>query len=151
MSEATANTRQLLPCVLLAEDDPELLSLLASVLEGEGYEVVRLSDGASLDAALWDSEWSTLPPMALVVSDIRMPVCSGLEVLEELRRAGRVQPTILITAFGDRATHERARELGAVAVLDKPFELEALVDLVRATVPPLDVQVADRQGRDGGR
>ncbi len=124
------------PCVVLAEDDPELLSLLASVLEGEGYEVERIADGRELDRFLWTGHWERRIPPAVVVSDIRMPCFSGLEVLEELRRAGRVQPVVLITAFGDEATHEQARQLGAVAVLDKPFELEELVELVNATAEP---------------
>ncbi len=44
-------------------------------------------------------------------------------------------PVILITAFGDEATHREARDLGAVRVLDKPFALDSLVALVRRIAP----------------
>ncbi len=135
MRESRGETTRHGPTVFLAEDDPELLSLLASVLESEGYEVRRLLDGATLDAALWASDRSARSSVALVVTDVRMPGFSGLDVLEELRRAGRAQPVILITAFGDQALHDRARELGATAVLNKPFELEELVEAVRCAAP----------------
>jgi len=71
----------------------------------------------------------------VVVSDIRMPNMSGLDVLRILRDihcADACPPTIFITAFGDAETHERARELGAVTVLDKPFDVKDLIEQVRA-------------------
>jgi len=71
------------------------------------------------------------PPEArpdLIVSDVRMPGWSGLDLLRFLRHRRSAIPVVLITAFGDRDTHERAARLGA-AVLDKPF---ALADLRRA-------------------
>ena len=73
----------------------------------------------------------------MLVSDIRMPGMSGL------RGAGAIagEPAgpaaiILITAFGDEATHARARELGAACVLDKPFELDILCDAIRQVQGP---------------
>jgi DNA-binding response OmpR family regulator len=71
----------------------------------------------------------------LVISDIRMPVCSGLEILEGLRQAHRKIPVILMTAFGDDETRATANRLGAV-LLDKPFALEDLREAVRALLSP---------------
>jgi DNA-binding response OmpR family regulator len=60
----------------------------------------------------------------LIVSDIRMPVCSGLRIVEALRRAG-CTPMILMTAFGDEQTRVQAADLRAV-LFDKPFDLDDL-------------------------
>ena len=55
-----------------------------------------------------------------------MPWLSGMDVLAVLHTAAWRTPVILITAFGDDDTHAEGRELGAAAVLDKPFEMEEL-------------------------
>jgi DNA-binding NtrC family response regulator len=66
----------------------------------------------------------------LIVSDIRMPGLSGMELLHAGREAEAFPPTILITSFGDRETHREARRLGARALIDKPFELDTLIEEV---------------------
>jgi DNA-binding response OmpR family regulator len=72
----------------------------------------------------------------LIVADIRMPGLTGLDVLAILRCANCTTPVILITAFGDEATHAEGRELGAAAVFDKPFNVEDLRSAVVETMPP---------------
>jgi CheY-like chemotaxis protein len=125
------------PCILLAEDDPAMRALIASMLEQEGYEVVEACDGhevlSRLEAVRTQPPLST--PPALIVSDIRMPAYSGLDLLAILRCAACPVPVILITAFGDEETHAEARELGATAVLDKPFDLDDLRALVVRAAP----------------
>jgi DNA-binding response OmpR family regulator len=116
------------PRLLLAEDDREMRQLLASALRRDGYEVIEVADGFQLfewigRAWLGDDE---LNAVALVVTDIRMPGFSGLDVLAELRQAGFETPVILITGFGDHETHALGLKLGAAAVLDKPFDLSDL-------------------------
>lgn len=124
--------------VLLAEDDREMRMLLASALRRLGYEVVEAEDGAQLldylGSSLISPEWFSRPD--IVVSDIRMPYWSGLDVVAGLRRAVQAIPVILITAFGDTETHHRARILGIAAVLDKPFDVSDFIAAVRARVPP---------------
>ena len=67
----------------------------------------------------------------LIISDIRMPGVTGLEVLEGASQTDGFPPMILITAFGNEETHEQAERLGAVAFLDKPFEIELMIETVR--------------------
>lgn len=114
--------------VLLAEDDGELRELLASVLRREGFAVTVFEDGAKLldyCAANLSSDGS-IRGVDLLVSDVRMPGFSGLDVLTALRRVSVSCPVVLVTAFGDDALHQFARQLGVVAVLDKPFDVNEL-------------------------
>ena len=124
--------------MLLAEDDPAFRLLIASVLEQEGYEVVEAADGVALLANI-EATLALRRERAdsfLIVADIRMPGLTGLDVLAILRCANRATPVILITAFGDEATHAEGHELGAAAVLDKPFNVEELRSKVVETMPP---------------
>ena len=115
--------------LLLAEDDEEMRSLLGSTLRGDGYDIVEAADGAEMLECITAAE-SSGQTMDLVVADIRMPGLTGLQVLERIRQPDFDTPVILITAFGDRATHDKAYALGAAAILDKPFELDDLRSVV---------------------
>jgi DNA-binding response OmpR family regulator len=126
------------PRVLLAEDDAELRRFLATTLRRDGYEVIEAKNGDELLSLIGSQILSPLdrPAIDLVVSDIRMPGQSGLRVLASLRRADWGTPVVLITAFGDRETHEEARRLGAVAVFDKPFDIDDLRTVVMNVIGP---------------
>lgn len=115
--------------VLLVEDDPEMRELMALTLRADGYEVREAADGAEALRVLGTSAAEGPERIDLVVSDVRMPGCSGLEMLQRLRGAPSEIPVVLVTAFGDRETHARARRLGA-ALLDKPFDMDDLRALV---------------------
>jgi DNA-binding response OmpR family regulator len=120
------------PRILLAEDDEALRDALRETLAAEGYDVVTAASGRALDDALIEA---VVQPghrgYDLVVSDVRMPGASGLDVLERNYPRDPETPFLLITAFGDRVTHARASEFG-VEVIDKPFEVEELLARVRA-------------------
>lgn len=118
--------------VLLAEDDHELRSLLAGALRRDGHGIAEVRDGFELVQRLTLSLKSGGPvlPFDVVISDVRMPGWSGLEVLAAMARHAHVPPFVLITGFGDEATYRHARELGAVAVMAKPFDVDDLRDLV---------------------
>ena len=120
------------PCVVLAEDDCEMRMLVATTLRRAGWDVLEAGDGMDLlDCVAWLIESRDDWAECVLVSDIRMPELGGLEVLERLRELGWAGGIILITAFGDEATHAQARELGATMVLDKPFDLDALCEAIR--------------------
>lgn len=124
--------------ILLAEDDAEMRALLADALRNDGHEVVEARHGAELmqllAARLQDS--GELERVDLVVSDVRMPGWSGLEILEALRGARALVPVILITAFGGSDVHSRADDLGAVVVFDKPFDVDDLRTAVVHALAP---------------
>jgi DNA-binding response OmpR family regulator len=123
--------------VLLAEDDPALRDLLAFCLYRQGYTVVSCGDGMSLLDRLLPSLEGEGESIDLVVTDIRMPGLTGLEVLESLFDRCGHPPVICMTAFGDQETHALAGRLGAAAVIDKPFDIDILVDRVRTLCPPV--------------
>lgn len=107
-----------MPRILVAEDDPEMMAVVTEFLVHDGYEVEPISDGGRL-AALVESAL-----VDAVVSDLRMPVRTGLEVLETLRRTRSV-PFVLMTGFADDQTRAQAAHLGAI-LLEKPFHMHEL-------------------------
>ena len=124
-------------CILLAEDDYEMRSMLALSLFKDGYEVVECPDGWSLLENLESYILTGLEhkKVDLVISDIRMPGITGIEILRGLPLGEGYPPIILITAFGDEKTHHQAEQFGVSAMFDKPFEIEALLTKVRKIVP----------------
>jgi DNA-binding response OmpR family regulator len=118
--------------IVVAEDDFEMRRLVGDCLRKEGYEVHEVADGAELLLRIEDSFFlRRVPaPVDLFVTDIRMPVYTGLEIVNGMREAGLQMPVVIMTAFGNPETRERAESLGA-ALLDKPFKMEALRALVR--------------------
>lgn len=126
------------PHILVVDDDDEMRDMLVTMLRHAGYAVLEGHDGRQL------MEWvprlvasSTVhPPLDLIISDVRMPGCSALDVLREMRRVGASVPVMLITGFGDLELHAEALRLGAEAVYDKPFDPEELRDAVLSRLPP---------------
>ena len=116
------------PRVLLAEDDSDMRSMLAWALRTEGCEVTECPDGITVLSLLEENgRGEQTDAYDVLISDIRMPGLTALEILELLPDPADHPPAILITAFGDEATHEEAIRLGAAAVVDKPFELDMLI------------------------
>jgi len=122
--------------ILLAEDDTAMRNLLSAVLTRSGFVVVECADGQALIRAI-ESTREGSPAPDIIVSDVQMPGASGLDVIYTSRSLLPNVPVILITAFGDERTHQRARDLGAVAVLNKPFDLTELRRLITDTVARL--------------
>jgi len=128
------------PRVLVVEDDGHMRRLMAATLEGCGYHVVQAEDGVDLLGWIGDSMWNSTDTLDAIVSDVNLPDMTAIEVLSALRARDSQVPIILVTAFEDERLHEQAYELGASAVLKKPFDLEDLRALV-----------ARLAGRDGSR
>lgn len=124
--------------VLVAEDDRELRRLVTAVLRRCGYVVDEAANGIDMLERLADV---TLRKRTfdLIVSDVRMPGLTGMEVIEGLQLGDRAQsfrtPVIFMTAFGDDDVHAEAARLGAT-ILDKPFDLEDLGFYAVMLAPP---------------
>ena len=120
--------------LLVAEDDQALREMIISLLKVDGYEVIGVADGFDLLEAV---ETSLRPDLGaqqldLVISDVRMPGMTGLRAFGQLGYGPTIPPVIFITAFGSDDVHREAIQLGAVAVLDKPVDLDELRGLVKS-------------------
>jgi DNA-binding NtrC family response regulator len=127
------------PRILLAEDDTAMRWLLAQKLRRAGFAVEEVRSGHEALDRLARALLGECAAFDLILSDLRMPGYSGLDLLASLRHLDSRLPVILITAFGTQAIHEAALRLGACSMLDKPFDLDDLVTLVSsatATVKP---------------
>lgn len=129
------NAGELPPHVLLAEDDGPMREMLAGLLRDDGYEVTEVDSGAQLIRALELAGASKLQ-VELVITDVRMPGFSGLEVLEYMRFTGWSVPVIVMTSAGDERTHAEARDLDASEVLDMPFEVATFKAAITPILPP---------------
>lgn len=143
VSKAMPRSKRLLPrwgasVVLLIEDDDEMRRFLARALRRDGLRVVEAANGD--DALDWLGPWALEGNLEaapdLIVSDIRLPYFSGLEILEGIQIAADIVPVILITGFPDAETVEKALALGAECVLSKPFDIADFRRAVRRALSP---------------
>ena len=112
--------------VLVVDDDPDILDALSEILEVEGYTVERARNGRE---ALQRIE-QAIPDLVLL--DLMMPVMDGSEFARNLAPGAR-PPIIVLSA--DRNVSTKAREIGALGWLAKPFELSDLLAAVKRAVP----------------
>lgn len=120
-----------MPRVLVAEDDPEMRKLVVQALRRDGHEILEAGDGAQMLVRLAEifHQDPTMHSVDIIVTDVRMPGCSGLDVVERLAEARWKIPCILMTAFGDDEVRWRAESAGAT-LLDKPLSLDELREAV---------------------
>ncbi len=107
--------------ILVVDDEAEIRSLLAAVLQNKGYEVVTAEDGAAALQAVPRER------PAVILMDLSMPRMNGMDALPEIKRLDAEVPVIICTAHADLATAVRAMKLGAYDYLTKPFDVELLI------------------------
>jgi CheY-like chemotaxis protein len=111
--------------ILVAEDDPTVLSFYSDLLGQEGYEVVTATNGQE---AL-EKVRAEKPDLAIV--DLRMPVVDGLEVLQTLYREGDPTPIVVSTAYGELKGDVDVSYGEVQAFLNKPVRPEDLSEAIR--------------------
>jgi two-component system response regulator HydG len=112
--------------ILIVDDQEMMRDSLATTLAREGHEVVAAGDGPAAIARL-----SSGGRIDLLISDLKMPKMTGIELLAEARRIRPEMPVVLMTAFATVATAVEAMKLGAYDYIQKPFdgdEIKLLVD-----------------------
>jgi DNA-binding NtrC family response regulator len=109
------------PLILLIDDEQSLIETLTVLLRGEGYEVISELTGTGGLKAFKEEEPD------LVLSDVRMPKMSGIEVLEEIRKSNPNTPVVLMTAQASLQSAIQAVNLGATHYVQKPFENDELL------------------------
>lgn len=136
------------PLVFLAEDDKELRCLLTSALRESGYDVITASTGHDMLKLLTAASRSEIPIPDVLVMDVRMPRCSGIDVLGALRLAEWRQPIVMITGFGDPELRARAARYGASVILDKPIDSDDLIDMVDSLLLRADPAICSMDPAD---
>jgi two-component system, NtrC family, response regulator HydG len=111
--------------ILIVDDQDMMRDSLAQILVREGHEVIAATDGAAAVARLGATRFD------LLITDLRMPKMTGLELMAEAKRLRPDMPVVLMTAFATVSNAVEAMKLGAYDYIQKPFngdEIKLLVD-----------------------
>jgi DNA-binding NtrC family response regulator len=130
--------------ILLVEDRDSLRRMLERALSGEGYQVTAVADGEAGIARLGDEGFD------LVLTDLKLPGASGLEVLAAARERGRELPVILLTGYGTVPIAVEAMRGGAYSFLEKPVEIDDLSRLVAEALGEPPAGPGGEAGAAGG-
>ena len=122
------------PRILIVDDEPSMREMLRIVLRRDGYDVTVAANGTeAIDILKRDR-------MDLLLSDIRMPDISGVEVLRVAKEANRDLVAFMMTAFASTDTAVEAMRLGAVDYFTKPFNMDELRIKVRQHVETMKIK-----------
>jgi len=114
--------------IMVIDDDEEMRSLLKDFFDEEGFETESASNGADALRKLTKDHFD------LIITDIRMPNLTGLDILARIKRLKPQTPVIVITAFGSDQVYRKSLERGATAFLEKPVHFDQLRMLIHETV-----------------
>ena len=112
--------------IIVVDDSQTVRQQVALALTQGGYTVMEAVDG--LDGF---NTIQKTPDCALVICDVNMPRVNGLEMLENLKAAGRVVPVVMLTTAGQPQLVERAKTAGARGWIIKPFKADLLLSAAR--------------------
>ena len=124
-----------MPHILIVEDEPTTSWALAEGLADDGFTIDTFSTAEDAWRWLQDSRSD------LVISDLRLPGMSGLELARKLRRGRHAQPVIIVTAYGSPETLRDLRGAGVADCFPKPFPM----DMLRRSVRRALVAAAERR------
>ena len=116
--------------LLIVDDDPGICQMLTRVLRSDGCVVAVASSGAEA------IDWLGREPADLVLLDYHLEDMEAPEVLARAQERGWEVPMIVMSGMGESEAVERARQGGAVEVIDTPFDLTAIRDLVKEHARP---------------
>jgi len=114
--------------VLIIEDDEEMRSLLKDFFAEEGFETDSVGNGYDAFGTL------TQKIFDVVITDIRMPGLTGLDILPRIKKIQPEVAIVVITAFGTEEVRRKAFERGANAYLEKPIHFQELRGLIHHVI-----------------
>ena len=129
------------PTVLVVDDDDDLREILVESIKGAGYSVIDVSSGKQAIGALKAHR------VNVMISDIRMPGISGIELFNQTRLLGI--PTVLISGFVDTLDLDRAISMGAADFIAKPFRQEELINSINVALMASKTSLTDDAALDG--
>lgn len=110
--------------ILVVDDEEGARELFNAILTDEGYDV-QLADSGATALSLFRNN-----PFNLVITDIKMPVMDGLQLLQEIRKIGSKTDVIMVTAYGEVESYLKAMSLGAAEYINKPIRIKELKRIV---------------------
>jgi two-component system, LuxR family, response regulator FixJ len=123
--------------VHIIDDDRAILTSTAGFLEAKGF-------GVRTYASAYQFLETIGPKVAgCIVTDVNMPGISGIELMPKLRDRGIAVPVIIVTAYADNLLGSEAMRQGAVALLEKPFKNDDLVEAIRKAMARRNDETAD--------
>ncbi|MDX9896404.1 sigma-54-dependent transcriptional regulator [Desulfofustis limnaeus] len=125
--------------ILVVDDEQSMRDFLKIFLSKEGYRVLVAENGDAALAVLAEH------PVDLVVSDIRMPGMSGLELLEAIKEKSPDLPMVMITAFASPNDAVQAMKNGAYDYISKPFNVDEIKTVIAAATKRTDQTVSQEQ------
>ena len=128
--------------ILVVDDEVSMRKMLEILFTGAGYQVQCAENAESALKAMSRS------PFDLILSDIRMPGLSGLDLLKRLREEDSETDVILMTAYASTESAIEALKLGAFDYITKPFQVEELVNIVRHAFEKKSLREENRQLRE---
>ena len=131
-----------MPHILIVEDEPVMSWALAEGLTDDGFTIDTF--GRAEDAWAWLQDRRS----DLVITDLRLPGMSGLELARKLRRGRHAQPVIVVTAYGSSELDRTLHEAGVLECLPKPFPMERLRRCVSRALE-VSAKRATTRGRRG--
>lgn len=131
------------PCIYIVDDDSSLRLSVRQCLECSGFAVRDFERG--------EDALASLTPLCngVILSDVRMPGMDGLELLRQAIAVDRDLPVILITAHGDVAMAVEAMQQGAYDFIEKPFDENTLIDVLRRALEKRRLVLELRLARTG--
>lgn len=117
-----------LPRVLVVDDERDMLEILQDFFESEGYSVSVAESGERAIEMCRDSSFD------VAITDMRMPGIDGLHTLQHLRQLHPRLPVIVVTGYASDDTEARCRSAGAFECVQKPVDLDDLLNLVGRAV-----------------
>ncbi len=124
--------------ILVVDDEPAVQDLLSRWLLGEGYWCETASSSEEAAAMLENGKFD------LVLSDIRMPGKTGIELLQEARQKDQDLAFVMVTVFGDLATASAALKKGAYGYVVKPFEKDQVLMAVLGALQRRQLEIENR-------
>ncbi len=119
--------------ILVVDDEQNMLNTLAFILESANYQVTTAAEGQqALEEILAARENGH--PVDLLITDLRLPGLTGLQLIDELHYLKIKIPVLLITAYGNRSLFRELKRIGCADYLDKPFDYTELVKRVDSLV-----------------
>lgn len=113
--------------ILVVDDEPNMLRLLKTILTDKtGYEVETTNNPLEVEKLLKEQG-----PFDVVVTDLKMPLVDGIDLIEIIKRIAADTPIIIITAYGTLETAEEAIQKGAYDFITKPFRKESILITIK--------------------